>query len=39
MPGHGAGNQYNVIRSEEVSFNNFPMSIRGCGRQMSCFRS
>ena len=23
------GNQYNVIWSEEISFNNFPMSIRG----------
>ena len=33
------GDQYNVIMSEEISFNNFPMSIRGCGRQMSCFRS
>jgi len=33
------GNQYNIIQSELVSFNNFPMSIRGCGRQMSCFRS
>ena len=33
------GNQYTVINSEEISFNNFPMSVRGCGRQMSCFRS
>ena len=36
---HVSGNQYNVIKSEEISFNNFPMSVRGCGRQMSCFRS
>ena len=36
---HLLGNQYNVIKSEEISFNNFPMSVRGCGRQMSCFRS
>ena len=36
---HESGNQYNVIKSEEISFNNFPMSVRGCGRQMSCFRS
>ena len=28
-----------MIKSEEISFNNFPMSVRGCGRQMSCFRS
>ena len=34
-----SGNQYTVINSEEISFNNFPMSVRGCGRQMSCFRS
>ena len=32
------GGQYNVISSEEISFNNFPMSISGCGRQMTCFR-
>ena len=33
------GQEYHVIESSQISFNNFPVSIRGCGREMSCFRS
>ena len=33
------GQEYHVIESNQISFNNFPVSIRGCGRDMSCFRS
>ena len=33
------GQEYHVIESSQISFNNFPVSIKGCGREMSCFRS
>ena len=33
------GQEYHVIESNQISFNNFPVSIKGCGREMSCFRS
>jgi len=33
-----AGEEYHLINTEEISFNAFPVSIRGCGREMSCFR-
>ena len=26
------------METKQVTFNDFPVSIRGCGRQMSCFR-
>jgi len=31
-------NEYMVIDTKMVTFNPFPVSIRGCGREMSCFR-
>ena len=34
-----AGNEYAVVETEEITFNTFPVSIRGCGREMSCFRA
>ena len=34
-----SGDEYTVVESGEVKFNNFPVSIRGCGRDMSCFRA
>ena len=30
--------EYLVIESRQISFNTFPVSIRGCGRTVSCFR-
>ena len=30
--------EYLVIESRQISFNTFPVSIRGCGRSVSCFR-
>ena len=30
--------EYLIIESREISFNTFPVSIRGCGRTVSCFR-
>jgi len=32
------GNRYTEVSSPSISFNTFPVSIRGCGRQLSCFR-
>jgi len=32
------GNSYAVIETKDKTFNGFPVSIRGCGREMSCFR-
>jgi len=32
------GNEYTVVETRPVTFNAFPVSIRGCGREMSCFR-
>ena len=32
------GREFSVLETQEISFNAFPVSIRGCGRQMSCFR-
>merc|ERR1711974_22417 len=32
------GNHYTEISSSAITFNAFPVSIRGCGRQLSCFR-
>ena len=34
-----SGEEYTVVETEEVTFNTFPVSIRGCGREMSCFRA
>ena len=34
-----SGDEYTVVETEEVTFNTFPVSIRGCGREMSCFRA
>ena len=33
------GEEYTVVTSKEVTFNTFPVSIRGCGIEMSCFRA
>jgi len=32
------GNRYTEVSSAQIPFNAFPVSIRGCGRQLSCFR-
>ena len=32
-----SGDEYTVVETKEVTFNTFPVSIRGCGREMSCF--
>jgi len=32
------GNRYTEVSSSAITFNAFPVSIRGCGRQLSCFR-
>jgi len=32
------GNRYTEVSSKPITFNAFPVSIRGCGRQFSCFR-
>ena len=31
------GKEYTVLETRQVTFNAFPVSIRGCGREMSCF--
>ena len=31
-------NTYAVIKTTKILFNNFPDSLIGCGRDMSCFR-
>ena len=31
-------NEYSVIESRQITFNTFPVSLRGCGRHVSCFR-
>ena len=31
-------NEYSVIESRQITFNTFPVSLRGCGRRVSCFR-
>jgi len=33
-----AKNEYHLIETEQITFNSFPVSIRGCGSDMSCFR-
>ena len=35
---YSPGNSYAVIETKDKTFNGFPVSIRGCGREMSCFR-
>ena len=31
-------NSYAVIKTREITFNGFPVSMRGCGRDISCFK-
>ena len=30
--------EYIIIESRQIRFNTFPVSIRGCGREVTCFR-
>lgn len=33
------GDGYVTVQTKQIAFNPFPVSIRGCGRDMSCFRA